>query len=165
MTGTRLTGGCQCGAVRYALHQRPEEPHICHCRMCQKAFGSFFAPLAEARLASFEVTRGRLATFASSDVTERGFCRDCGTPLSLQDAGSDRILVSIGSLDHPEAVVPVRQHGLERRLPFFAMLDGLPGDVTTEEAEPGVAAWIAATNHQHPDHDTELWPPATGDRA
>ena len=44
--GTRITGGCQCGAVRYALHEQPTDPHICHCRMCQKAFGSFFAPLA-----------------------------------------------------------------------------------------------------------------------
>ena len=45
-TEVRITGGCQCGAVRYALHAVPTNPHICHCRMCQKAFGSFFAPLA-----------------------------------------------------------------------------------------------------------------------
>ena len=44
MTAFRLTGGCQCGAVRYCLHEPPADPHICHCRMCQKAFGSFFAP-------------------------------------------------------------------------------------------------------------------------
>ena len=46
MSDFRLTGGCQCGAVRYALLEPPSNPHICHCRMCQKAFGSFFAPLA-----------------------------------------------------------------------------------------------------------------------
>ncbi len=29
-----ITGGCQCGAVRYALHvDRVEKPHVCHCRM------------------------------------------------------------------------------------------------------------------------------------
>jgi hypothetical protein len=29
-----MTGGCQCGAVRYALYSAPTEPSICHCRMC-----------------------------------------------------------------------------------------------------------------------------------
>ena len=63
----RITGGCQCGAVRYALKEMPSGPHICHCRMCQKAFGSFFAPLTGVPMAAFEVTRGTLAVFMSSD--------------------------------------------------------------------------------------------------
>ena len=41
-----MTGGCQCGAVRYELYSEPTEPSICHCRMCQKAFGNYIAPLA-----------------------------------------------------------------------------------------------------------------------
>ena len=60
MSEFRLTGGCQCGAVRYALHEPPTGPHICHCRMCQKAFGSFFAPLTGVPLQAFELTRGKL---------------------------------------------------------------------------------------------------------
>jgi hypothetical protein len=47
------TGGCQCGAVRYALYAEPTNPHVCHCPMCQKAFGSYFAPLAGVKLAEF----------------------------------------------------------------------------------------------------------------
>ena len=45
MRNSHITGGCQCGAVRYALHEEPTGAHICHCRMCKKAFGSFFVPL------------------------------------------------------------------------------------------------------------------------
>ncbi len=41
----RITGGCQCGAVRYAISGELGRASICHCRMCQKAFGSFFGPL------------------------------------------------------------------------------------------------------------------------
>lgn len=40
-----ITGGCQCGAVRYAIDGPLNNPHICHCRMCQKAFGNYFAAL------------------------------------------------------------------------------------------------------------------------
>ena len=154
-----LTGGCQCGAVRYALHRMPAEPDICHCRMCQKAFGSFFAPLAGVRPADFELTRGEVAIFMSSDEAERGFCRNCGTPLTFHYVDSGRISVSIGSLDEPERVEPVSQSGIESRLSYFSKLATLPGDRTTEQDEPEKAAAIHRTNHQHPDHDTAVWPP------
>ena len=42
-TNPVMTGGCQCGAVRYALMSEPTHASICHCRMCQKAFGNYFA--------------------------------------------------------------------------------------------------------------------------
>ncbi len=34
------SGGCQCGAVRFR-GSRFGRSSICHCRMCQKAFGGF----------------------------------------------------------------------------------------------------------------------------
>ena len=158
MAEFRMTGGCQCGAVRYALHEPPTHPHICHCRMCQKAFGSFFAPLTGVSMDKFELTRGHLSTFMSSDQTERGFCNLCGTPLTFHYVSSPRIAVSIGSLDEPDKVVPTNQFGIESRLSYFATLPGLPGEKTTEDEEPALAAKIAASNHQHPDHDTAAWP-------
>lgn len=42
MTETLRTGGCQCGAVRFRIHGELGRASICHCRMCQKAFGGFF---------------------------------------------------------------------------------------------------------------------------
>ena len=145
--------------MRYALLEQPTGPHICHCRMCQKAFGSFFAPLTGVPLTAFELTRGELAIFKSSDPTERGFCRNCGTPLTIHDVDSPRIAVSIGSLDEPEKVEPKNQYGIEGRLSWFAKLAALPGDKTTEDDNPEFAQKIAASNHQHPDHDTASWPP------
>ena len=42
-----LAGGCQCGRTRYEL-DRLGRASICHCRMCQRAFGNAFAPLVTA---------------------------------------------------------------------------------------------------------------------
>src|SRR5687768_2423157 len=104
-----MTGGCQCGAVRYRLDEPLVNAHLCHCRMCQKAFGSYFAPWADVPLTKVVVTRGTVAHFNSSDPVERGFCRDCGTPLTFRYLkGGDRISVALGSLDHPEEVKPER---------------------------------------------------------
>lgn len=158
MSDFRLTGGCQCGAVRYALHEEPTGAHICHCRMCQKAFGSYFAPLAGVAMSAFEITRGELSIFKSSDQTERGFCKNCGTPLTIHDVGSPRIEIALGSLDEPERVAPKHESGIEAKLRWFGKLGSLPGDKTTEEDNPDLAAKIAASNHQHPDHDTDVWP-------
>ena len=140
-----LTGGCQCGAVRYALFAEPTDPSICHCRMCQKAFGNYMAPFAGVRLAELEWTRGTLATFQSSEEVERGFCRDCGTPLTYRVLGKNRISVSIGSLDDPARVTPVVQYGIEGLLPAFNTLHQLPAERTSQDR--------ASSSHQHPDRD------------
>jgi hypothetical protein len=62
------TGGCQCGAVRFRIKGTLGEASICHCRMCQKAFGNFFAPLVDARHEDLAWTRGKPSYYASSDV-------------------------------------------------------------------------------------------------
>ena len=152
------TGGCQCGAVRYALYAEPRDPHICHCRMCQKAFGSFFAPLAGIRREDFAWTRGAPGLFQSSSIVQRGFCRDCGTPLTYDCTTGDHLSVSIGSLDDPARVAPQAQYGIEGRMPWFSALPGLPGDKTTEQ-ELSAELMRKLASRQHPDHDTESWPP------
>jgi len=157
------TGGCQCGAVRYALYAEPSDPHICHCRMCQKAFGSFFAALTGVPVEDFALTRGTLALFRSSNAAERGFCANCGTPLSFHYVDSPRIAVSIGSLDHPELVPPRMQYGIEGRMPWFPET-GLPSVTTQDDMTAGRYAAISNSNHQHPDHDTLTWPAKGGAR-
>lgn len=108
-------GGCQCGKVRYALYQPPRRASICHCRMCQKATGNYFAPLANVEISDFEVTKGEMATFASSTIATRGFCRDCGTPLTFSYVELPDISVMMGSLDNPDCIAPSKQFGLEAR--------------------------------------------------
>src|ERR1700744_6318964 len=117
MTETKpvLTGGCQCGAVRFALKAAPIRVSICHCRMCQKAVGAPFASFADIDPGDFTWTKGRPAAFKSSSIAERDFCRDCGTPLSFRRIDGPRIEILTGTFDRPDRVVPTRQYGTESR--------------------------------------------------
>ena len=156
-----FTGGCQCGAVRYALDMVPENVHVCHCRMCQKAVAGPFAVICPVLKTAFRVTRGEIAYFWSSAVARRGFCRDCGTPLLFEypDEGDD-LGVLVGSLDDPAAVPPIVQYGNESRVPWYGKLHELPGDHPTYANDPkGMLPRISGSNRQHPDHDTSIWPP------
>lgn len=127
------TGGCQCGAVRYAFYALLENCHVCHCRMCQRATGGLFAALAGGSPSNFEWTRGTPAFFASSNLAKRGYCEKCGTPLSFRYERDDaRMYVTIGSLDHPERVQLVKQYGVESRLPWVKFCEDIPGERTGE---------------------------------
>lgn len=157
------TGGCQCGAVRYEFSERPGNACICHCRMCQKQFGNFFGSFAGSHSDKFRVTRGVLAIFESSDDAERGFCRDCGTPLTYMAKSRHHISVSIGSLDRHSEMKPEFQYGVESREVWLGELTSLPG-TRTGEGDNGVGDTverydlIARSNRQHPDHPTAQWP-------
>jgi hypothetical protein len=141
-----LTGGCQCGAVRYALYVEPTAADLCHCRMCQKAMGNLFMAVAGVPLEEFAWTAGAPATYRSSSVAERTFCRDCGTPLSFRYLGRERISVTTGSLDEPARARPTVQNGIESRVPWFHELAGLPGTTTADDPPPGGLA--AVVSHQ-----------------
>ena len=130
------TGGCQCGAVRYEMYVAPQNSHVCHCRMCQRATGGVFAALAGAPKVEFAWTKGAPAMFASSNLAQRGFCRDCGTPLSFAyNTPEARIYVTIGSLDAPEDAPIVMQYGIEARLAWVKFCEEVKSERTGESAD------------------------------
>lgn len=153
-----VSGGCQCGAVRYRVSGDLLHPHLCHCRMCQKASGNFFMPLVGARTTEFEWTRGEPSWFQSSGPVRRGFCSNCGTPLAFDTVGDDHISLTHGSLDDVSVVVPVEQSGVEGRVPFYDALFSLTESRSNRDDLPGGISDVASTNRQHPDHDTADWP-------
>jgi hypothetical protein len=147
------SGGCQCGAVRFRA-SRFGRSSICHCRMCQKAFGSFFGALVTAH--DLEWTRGAPKHFQSSNNAKRGFCADCGTPLTYDYGGP--VEIAVGALDEPSVAPPTLQVNPADKQPFFDGLCALP--TRLGDAEPKAEAFKAAiVNFQHPDRDTAEWPP------
>ena len=146
-----LTGGCQCGAIRFAVTAPPVKVSICHCRMCQKASGAPFASFADIDKREFAWTRGKPAAFKSSSIAARDFCPACGTPLSFRRIDGPRIEIMTGTFDRSDRVIPTRQYGTESRLGWVVGIANLPSQTTIQNYGPEKMATIMS--HQHPDHD------------
>ena len=120
-----LPGGCLCGQVRYEATPGHRDGYYCHCRMCQLAFGN-------TRAAYFNLRKDQVrwlqppAYYASSKIARRGFCNRCGTPLSFEFIDSERMDLSVGSLDQPEQLKPTEHFAAESRVESWFHDDGLP---------------------------------------
>ncbi len=147
-----LTGGCQCGAVRFASYSNPGRISVCHCRMCQKAVAGPFAAFVEIPHGDFAWTRGLPGTFRSSSTAERDFCTACGTPLSYRKLNGSVIELLTGAFDRPDRVIPTYQIGIESKLAWAMNLHNLPGKTTVESWGSAEAGSIVS--RQHPDHNT-----------
>jgi hypothetical protein len=153
----QYSGGCQCGAVRFRVDGSLGDASVCHCRMCQKASGNFYLPLVSVREANLTWTRGEPKRFRSSNHASRGFCAECGTPLTYE--APDGVALAIGAFDDPSGIPPTIQWGTEAKLPYVDEIPALPGEDTM--ADIADAPFLAdLVSYQHPDHDTEEWPPA-----
>jgi hypothetical protein len=112
MTQT-MTGGCQCGRIRYSAEIGSDEAYWCHCRMCQKATGGIAAAFVEVPVAAVTWLSGP-DWYESSAVAKRPFCSRCGTPLGFAwrdgTGGHD---LTVGSFDDPSRFRPVAHSGAE----------------------------------------------------
>ena len=154
---TILTGGCQCGAIRFSCDSgKVSSVSICHCRMCQKAVGNYFAPFVAFEAGGVSWTRGNRKLYRSSNHVARAFCADCGTPLTYEADGYEPSIAA-GVLDDPAALPPTVQYGVEAELAFTASLPSLKR-VRTDEGFEGAEFLDNVVSNQHPDHDTSVWP-------
>lgn len=149
-------GGCQCGAVRFRVHGRPPKASVCYCRMCQKASSSHAFPLVDTRGCRVEWSRGEPSWFRSSNLVRRGFCSACGTPLAYD--APDGLALALVAFDDPAAFPPSVAFGVEGKLPWC---DAIPALLAIETMDDIPAAPFLAdlVSRQHPDHETENWPP------
>jgi hypothetical protein len=129
-----LQGGCLCGAVRYEARPDHRDGYYCHCRMCQLAFGNTRAAFLNLRKSEVRWLGAPPAYYASSKIARRGFCGRCGTPLSFEFLDSERMDLSVGSLDEPGQLRPTEHFAVESRIDSWFHDDGLPQNRITDNA-------------------------------
>ena len=79
----KLTGGCQCGALRYEVTGAPKQLIACHCTDCQKQSGSAFGMTMVVDEADFRMVQGEVKKFTTTTDAGRSktgaFCPECGS--------------------------------------------------------------------------------------
>ncbi len=105
-----LSGGCQCGRVRYECSAEPVFSGNCHCRDCQKSTGGAYAPALAVPVSAVKIT-GEVKYYASpadsGNTFSRGFCPNCGGRVfGKTSAMPQLILITAGSLDDPSQFKP-----------------------------------------------------------
>lgn len=126
-----LSGGCNCGGVRYKLASAPLAVVACHCSNCRRQSGAAFSVNLVVRTSGIEVD-GALATFVDADTAsgqpvERKFCGACGSPIySLPQASPKIIAVKAGTLDDPGRFAPSMHIWTSSALPWVSIPPDLP---------------------------------------
>ena len=124
------TGGCLCGGTRYEAVPRPDSAYYCHCRDCQIGSGSAFHAAIFCDEDDFRQLSGNLSTYEtvadSGRALKRNFCTDCGTPLYWTGEGfPGAVVITLSSLDDPEAHQPVHEGWTARSLSWARISDDI----------------------------------------
>lgn len=108
-----MTGGCQCGRVRYSAEIEDDDAYLCHCRMCQRATGG--VSIAYKNVPETALTWvSKPAWYQSSPIAHRPFCRHCGTPLGFAFLeNNENVDLTVGSFDDPSRFRPMQHYAVE----------------------------------------------------
>jgi len=126
-----LTGGCNCGAVRFEVTAPLVGAGWCHCTRCQRRTGTGGSLSALTAPGAFAFVQGaeHVEAWRPEDGWPKAFCRRCGSHLIAGDPSSaeDGVGVRFGAFDEDPGVRPgFRQY--VRSSPAWENIpdDGLP---------------------------------------
>ena len=118
-----IDGGCFCGEIRYHIDDGEHLAVSCHCTMCRRTSGAPYVVWLVVPKAGFSYLSGEPKLLDSSEHGTRYFCSSCGTPVAcVSDSHPEFIDITLGSLDHPEAVTPTQEIYTDTRLPWVGRL-------------------------------------------
>jgi hypothetical protein len=120
-----ISGGCQCGHIRYSLKAAPVVFYLCHCTECQKQSSSAFGESVKVRREDIEIDGelGEYRTVADSGNAKRcEFCPKCGTRLFHgRWPEAETFNLKGGTLDDAAWLVPAGHIWTRSKQAFYAV--------------------------------------------
>ena len=132
------TGRCLCGNLQFEVRGRRLWVAHCHCDSCRRNTGSAVATFVGYRKEQLTYTRGERTIYQSSPGVQRGFCADCGTPMTYEaDRCSDEVHLYVSTLDEPGEFRPQLHVFIAERISWMEIEDDLPRyEGLTQGSEP-----------------------------
>ena len=139
MTELPLTGGCNCGAVRFEVTEPLPLAGYCHCKRCQRRSGAAASASAHPAPGSFRIVAGEdaLTRWKPEVGGEKWFCGVCGSHIYANNPSHpDSIGIRLGAFDGDPGVRPsVRQF-----VSYAASWEAIPDDGLPRHPESRHAA-------------------------
>lgn len=150
MTGPAIEGHCLCGAVSILLANPKPEVEVCHCDMCRRTGGAFYAALTGE---SFTISGEEAITrYRSSDWAERAFCGTCGCNLWYRFLPTGNRSFHAGLFSDADAFGVEKEIFVDEKARWGA----LPGDHPCQTGEEVIAEAKAAGFSFDPGSGEEL---------
>lgn len=108
-----LTGGCNCGAIRFEVNEPLVYAYYCHCTRCQKRSGAAAAPGGVVAPGSFSIVQGEeaLNNWNAGDGWDKWFCAKCGSHTHASNPDNPQLVsVRLGSFDSDPGIRPSARH-------------------------------------------------------
>jgi len=137
-----MTGGCQCGRLRYEVTEAPLLTYTCHCTACQHITSSAFSLAILVRDEAFQLISGEPRTIDrladSGRMTTRWLCPDCASwicsaPTPGVGPGQMVRRVRGGTLDDTSWLRPTAHFWTRSKQPWVT----LPQGADIHETQPG----------------------------
>ena len=133
------SGKCFCGQIPFRVRGAPLWVAHCHCNSCRRSTGAPITTFVgfDKKQVSFE---GDRMFYSSSPGVKRGFCANCGTPMTYEsDRCENEIHFYISVMDEPERFIPERHVFYDEHIKWFEVNDDLPRFAGFDRDQP--ASW------------------------
>jgi hypothetical protein len=117
---------CLCGAVQIEVEGDLPAPDACHCSICRKVSGHYFAASDVPRERVHIRGEDHVTWYQSSEKVRRGFCATCGATLFFDPPHREWIGIAMGAFDTPTETRLKMHIFTADKGDYYEISDGLP---------------------------------------